>query len=203
MSLNVFIKSYYIWLHYIIYNTLRNRIIGSVNVFTDFGENMKKTNINIPRIMRMRTSVSKPEDVALKSRVIHLFYTCDLRCNSLTARATQRRQTTNLTAFVSMLALRWHAVRSKTFIFFFTSLFPSGAQPGCWWVWSLLQIVVQLFWTSSWLALAKLSLSWRCCPSWFSLRSSVLTPRSSPTGPLWQTHVVLTTVKKTLPWLYR
>lgn len=127
---------------------------------------------------------SKPEGVSLNSRVIHLLKTHDLRLQLFWQPASNLTtlKTSKLTALITTplwdFSVRFACSKEITvnFLVFFLVVF-LWSRAGCWWVRSLLQIVVQLFWTSSWLALAKVSFSSPSYPGayrhfLFSLHSS-------------------------------
>lgn len=74
-----------------------------------------------------------------------------------------------------MSASRLHAVRRKKLQSF--PPFFLWSREECRWLWPPFQIVPQLFWTSSWIALAEVSFSSRWCPG--SSRHFLVSPRSS------------------------
>lgn len=130
----------------------------------------------------------------------------DLRRNSLTA-SKQLNEGTQLDGqsfslrLRCMSASRFHAVRGETSSISLHIFLWSRA--GCRRLWSLIQIVLQLFWTSSWLALAKVSFNGFLAHIGTSCLASV--------HPMWQlaahrliylwaTHDIPAAVKGKTPW---
>lgn len=96
-------------------------------------------------------------------------HTHDLRCNSpdwqllTVASNSSTHQTSELTALLAtplfIPLVHWHPVARETLFSFLSLVIFLRSRAGCRWERTLLHLLLQLLWTLSWLALAKLSYS--------------------------------------------
>lgn len=121
------------------------------------------TQTQLRRIIRLGKFLkrgSKPEVASLHFRVIHQLTTYDLGRNSSDRLQAPQQRTEQVSwqlshhCLCSMSVSRPCAASGPKSVSFTAVIWLCGYGAGCWWVRSLLQRVVQLFWTSSWLALA-------------------------------------------------